>query len=160
MDLKRIVRIIVIAQLIIGTVALVIDLKSIPNLPPNLQSYLLDVMNPNIDIAYHNWFSFFIPPIIFVASIIGNIGVFFFKPWARTVYLWTSIISPLIDILLGVIIIEIPIVSIMNQYILISSGLVIGLLYFKQNFYEENRNVFLGFKKVKNRNYSWKDYRI
>lgn len=77
MDLKRIVKIIVIAQLIIGHVTLVIHLKSIPNLPPNLQSYLFDVMNPNIDMAYHNWFSFFIPPIIFVASIIGSIGVFF-----------------------------------------------------------------------------------
>ena len=130
MDLKRIVRIIVIAQLIIGPVTLVIHLKSIPNLPPNLQSYLSDVMNPNIDMAYHNWFSFFIPPIIFVASIIGHIGVLFFKPWARTVYLWTWIISPLIDIILGVIIIEVPIVSIMNQYNLIAGGFVIGLLYF------------------------------
>jgi hypothetical protein len=136
LDDKRILRRAIVAQWFLVVWALTVGLMEESKLPVTLQLYL--ALDKNAGLKPENLFFVIAGTILLAGYIAASISLFLFRWWARGLYLWTTVLTPLLMLLLGPII-STPLATVLKAYSVILVGFTVGLLYFspaKESFHE------------------------
>src|SRR5687767_13143205 len=100
----RLFRQLILAWWLVMLISVVVDLATARYLPPELVSYQDSVANAEPTAVA--WFGFALGFILLFLDVIASIGLYRFKRWGRTLFLWVHVLSLVLYPFCGVFIVS------------------------------------------------------
>ncbi len=137
--MKKILRILIVAEVVLGSVGVVVDMLLEKTLPEEMQDYI--VSSEIAEIGFTQSIGLIFGTLLIILLIVAWVGLWNLWRHARLLYTVCWVLGPLLYLVLEPVVYYFPLGATLSDYSILTSGIILGIIYLtelKYNFRKEH----------------------